>query len=91
MPGDVVMAPVPGQDYVGTVTVTAVDIRPGHPSSGVTYHGVRDDGKGVDWSEPVPCPECQQGKHGNCDGTSWDDLLDQPCPCPCEEAGHGHE
>lgn len=38
--------------------------------------------------DPEPCPECAQGKHGNCDGTTWDNLLDEPAPCPCDEAGH---
>jgi hypothetical protein len=30
-----------------------------------------------------PCPECIQGKHINCDGTSWDQASDGPAPCPC--------
>jgi len=30
-----------------------------------------------------PCPECAAGKHGNCDGRSWDLIADQPAPCPC--------
>ena len=29
------------------------------------------------------CPECEQGKHGNCDGTAWDDEADQECACEC--------
>jgi hypothetical protein len=33
------------------------------------------------------CPECQQGKCGNCDGTSWDETADQPIPCPCTHGG----
>jgi hypothetical protein len=79
--------PMPG-DKVDGVTITSVDIRPGQPSSGVTYRGARPDGTAVEWtelpaSEVFPCPECEQGKHGNCDGTTWDDLLDQPAPCPC--------
>ena len=41
-------------------------------------------------ADPEPCPECAQGKHGNCDGTTWDNELDEPAPCPCEAAGHGH-
>lgn len=39
---------------------------------------------------PEPCPECAQGKHGNCDGTAWDDESDGEAVCPCQEAGHGH-
>lgn len=34
------------------------------------------------------CPECQQGKHGNCDGTAWDNHQDEPAPCACAAAGH---
>lgn len=34
------------------------------------------------------CPECRQGKHGNCDGTAWDDATDAPAGCPC--AAHNH-
>lgn len=56
----------------------------------MTQHG---DGQGVfapipDVSESGPCPECVQGKHGNCDGTAWDRATDQPAPCPC--AGRAH-
>jgi len=35
-----------------------------------------------------PCPECQQGKHGNCDGVTWDNLADGYVDCPCAERGH---
>jgi hypothetical protein len=35
------------------------------------------------------CPECQQGKHDNCDGTTWDDWRDTYAECPC--AGRGHD
>ena len=33
-------------------------------------------------------PECAQGKHRNCDGTSWDVDADQSaeCPCRCHDA-----
>jgi hypothetical protein len=37
---------------------------------------------------PKPCPECQQGKCGNCTGDSWDDELDEPGLCPCAATGH---
>lgn len=30
------------------------------------------------------CPECEVGKHDNCDGRSWDNELDDYVPCPCE-------
>lgn len=29
------------------------------------------------------CPECRQGKHGNCDGTTWDTERDEEADCPC--------
>jgi uncharacterized protein with PIN domain len=32
---------------------------------------------------PGPCPECQQGKHPNCDGTTWDYQKDEEGVCPC--------
>ena len=34
------------------------------------------------------CPECVAGKHGNCDGTTWDDVADAPADCPCAAEGH---
>lgn len=37
------------------------------------------------------CPECRVGKHGNCDGGSWDRDTDQPTTCPCWKAGHRDE
>lgn len=36
----------------------------------------------------LPCPECEQGKHPNCDGTTWDYAKDEPTACPCDAAGH---
>ena len=76
---------MPG-DKAGDITVTSLDIRPGSPSSEVTYRGVHPDGTPAEWTETpevFPCPECEQGKHGNCDGTTWDDEADRPAPCPC--------
>lgn len=35
-----------------------------------------------------PCPECAAGKHGNCDGTTWDNTRDERVPCPCPSAQH---
>lgn len=34
------------------------------------------------------CPECKAGKHGNCDGTAWDDDKDDFTTCGCD---HGAE
>lgn len=34
-----------------------------------------------------PCPECKAGKHGNCDGLTWDVASDEEALCPCEERG----
>jgi hypothetical protein len=39
--------------------------------------------------DPEPCPECAQGKCGNCDGTAWDTVRDALGTCPCKAAGHG--
>lgn len=36
----------------------------------------------------IACPECDQGKHGNCDGTAWDVEADDRIECPCAAAGH---
>ena len=35
------------------------------------------------------CPECQQGKHGNCEGQAWDNAADEPAPCACPDESHG--
>lgn len=35
-----------------------------------------------------PCPECAQGKHPNCDGSSWDEDADAPAECPCYARNH---
>ena len=34
------------------------------------------------------CPECHAGKHGNCNGVTWDNDADDFAPCPCEQNGH---
>lgn len=34
-------------------------------------------------------PECQQGKHLNCDGFTWDELSDVLADCPC--LCHSHD
>ena len=36
----------------------------------------------------MSCPECQVGKHANCDGTTWDHETDGPAFCVCWAAGH---
>lgn len=28
-------------------------------------------------------PECRDDKHGNCDGSGWDDEVDAPGECTC--------
>lgn len=38
--------------------------------------------------KPPPCPECQQGKHGGCDGATWNNTLDDYDDCPCFLRGH---
>ena len=34
------------------------------------------------------CPECEQGKHVNCDTTAWDPNNDEVTVCPCHMRGH---
>lgn len=34
------------------------------------------------------CPECEQGKHSNCDGTAWDNEADAVVACGCAQEGH---
>lgn len=38
--------------------------------------------------ETKPCPECAQGKHGNCDGSAWCRSHDALELCPCAESDH---
>lgn len=40
-------------------------------------------------SSTPDCPECTQGKCGNCDGSSWNPKADDVDTCPCAERGHG--
>ena len=34
------------------------------------------------------CPECDQGKCINCDGTAWNNELDIQVACSCSKQGH---
>lgn len=34
------------------------------------------------------CPDCVQGKHGNCDGSTWNNTADQMGACPCAQKEH---
>lgn len=57
-----------------------------HPGTGPDAGAVnRAELARLDWTA---CPECDQGKHGNCDGTAWDVEADALTTCPCAEAGH---
>lgn len=38
--------------------------------------------------EAMLCPECRAGKCGNCDGTTWNEVLDQPDFCQCTDYPH---
>jgi hypothetical protein len=40
-------------------------------------------------SSTPDCPECTQGKCGNCDGSSWNPKADDVDACPC--AGRDHQ
>lgn len=37
---------------------------------------------------PQLCPECRDGKHGNCDGDAWSDALNDIADCPCGDPAH---
>lgn len=34
------------------------------------------------------CPDCVQGKHTNCTGTSWNNSKDEETYCPCAVKNH---
>ncbi len=34
------------------------------------------------------CPECESGKHGNCDGTAWCHVKDDYTRCLCLDPAH---
>ena len=34
------------------------------------------------------CPECEVGKHGNCDSFAWDEDEDREVACSCWVDGH---
>lgn len=34
-------------------------------------------------TKPMIDPDCNDGKHHNCDGTAWDWDTDQPTYCRC--------
>lgn len=38
--------------------------------------------------DPILCPECRAGKHGNCDGNAWDFDKDSPAHCECRSRQH---
>lgn len=40
---------------------------------------------------PLICPECRDGKHINCDGTAWCDVIDFPAPCECGDHDKGDQ
>lgn len=46
-------------------------------------------GQSLKTKDDIPdCPDCVQGKHGNCSGTSWNNTLDRLDMCPCEVRDH---
>jgi hypothetical protein len=46
-----------------------------------------DHGDGAGTTAPT-CPECEQGKHRNCDGTAWNNHADDVDACACERNHH---
>ena len=43
---------------------------------------------GTSWCENADCPECRQGKHGNCTGWALDPDTDEIRECGCAQGGH---
>jgi len=39
-------------------------------------------------AHPDDCPECRQGKHGNCAGWALDPDTDDFVTCACAAGGH---
>jgi hypothetical protein len=39
-------------------------------------------------SAPI-CPECEQGKHPNCNGEAWDSVTDSITDCKCPRCMRG--
>lgn len=40
-------------------------------------------------TDDIPtCPDCLQGKHTNCTGTSWNNTKDEETYCPCAVKNH---
>jgi hypothetical protein len=56
------------------------------------WDSITDPGPGIGEPDIMPedhmCPECQQGKHQNCDGLAWDFEIDKLTHCDCEEGDH---
>jgi len=42
----------------------------------------------IEGDGPAVCPECRQGKCGNCNGTAWDAVADKPTSCACPDGSH---
>jgi len=38
--------------------------------------------------EEAICPECEQGKHGNCNGEALDPVSEQIVQCVCTDPSH---
>ncbi len=42
------------------------------------------------YREDATCPECTSGKHRNCNGEAWSNILDELVSCNCRILGrHG--
>jgi hypothetical protein len=37
------------------------------------------------------CPECRDGKHRNCSGVAWCDLMDAETECACLDCEWGQQ
>jgi len=77
-PGTIVLklrAPESGNTYRGPVE----GVLRTHLAEGWCFESVM-----VEPPRPAVCPECVQGKHGNCDGTALDRATDEVGACECE-------
>lgn len=64
-----------------------------HPNAGLEHDPeYAREITGVIVGNDIPdCPDCVQGKHKNCLGTSWNRTLDKLDTCPCEGRDHTKE
>lgn len=62
------------QAYESVIDVPLEDLKAAERASSVTA--------------PPACPECRNGKHGNCTGQALDEATDELVACVCTADGH---